>query len=278
MFVVKHASDLLKLTENKHPIGFVPTMGALHQGHISLIKRSVSKSRLTICSIFVNPTQFNDPQDYLKYPKTLEQDILMLEQAGCDVLFLPEVNEMYPEGIHQIRQYDIGFLNTVLEGLHRPGHFNGVCAIVHKLLDSVQPDILFLGEKDFQQCLVIQQLIKLEALPVSVEICETTRHISGLAMSSRNQRLSESGRELASSIYKNLQDIRAQWRAHSFSVLREKVIDSLSKASFETEYLELADASNLEPLQEFDAGSSMVVLIATRLEGIRLIDNIRIQA
>lgn len=277
MFIVKHAADLHKLTENQGLIGFVPTMGALHPGHISLIERSLSASQITVCSIFVNPTQFNDPQDYIKYPKTLENDIYLLEQAGCDVLFLPEVSEMYPEGTLNIRQYPIGYLDTILEGLHRPGHFNGVCAIVHKLLQIVKPNLLYLGEKDFQQCLVIQQLVQNESLPVAINICPTTRLPNGLAMSSRNQRLSDSGKELASAIYKNLKNIQANWQNESFSILRQYAFNALQEASFETEYLELADANTLHPLSDFDSSCNMVVLIATRLEGIRLIDNIRIQ-
>lgn len=276
MFIVKRAADLQKITENQGHIGFVPTMGALHRGHISLIEKSRDASQLTVCSIFVNPTQFNDPQDFIKYPKTLENDIYLLEKAGCDVLFLPEVSEMYPEGILNIRQYPIGYLDTILEGLHRPGHFNGVCAIVHKLLQTVNPNLLYLGEKDFQQCLVIQQLVQNESIPVEVQICPTTRLPNGLAMSSRNQRLSESGKELASAIYRNLKKIQANWQNESFSILRQQALNALQEASFETEYLELADANNLHPLSDFDASKLMVVLIATRLEGIRLIDNIKI--
>src|SRR5215468_2087012 len=165
MVIFKTARDLQgyldKYRKKGKSIGFVPTMGALHDGHLSLLKSSKSHNTVTVCSIFVNPAQFNDPKDFKKYPTTLEQDIFKLETAGCDILFLPPVEEMYPNGIADKKQYDLGYLDTLLEGKFRPGHFQGVCMAVERLLEIVLPDNLYLGQKDFQQCMVINKLIQL---------------------------------------------------------------------------------------------------------------------
>src|SRR6476469_4861359 len=166
MTIFKRISDLSEhlnmLRSAQKTIGFVPTMGALHEGHLSLINTSKLKCDVTVCSIFVNPTQFNDPADFEKYPITIEKDIELLIRNGCDVLFLPSIVEMYPEGTSQTERYDLGELEDRLEGFYRPGHFQGVCRIVDKLLSAVQPDQLFMGQKDFQQCMVIKRLIELK--------------------------------------------------------------------------------------------------------------------
>lgn len=276
MFIFKRIRDLQDFLQNHSNIGFVPTMGALHEGHISLIHSSSKSCQISVCSIFVNPTQFNDPKDFEKYPITLEKDIEMLEMAGCDVLFLPQIAEMYPAGIQTIRQYKLGYLNTILDGAFRPGHFNGVCAIVHQLLLAVKPQHLFLGEKDFQQCMVIRQLIDQEQLPVQVHAMSTLRMKSGLAMSSRNQRLSENGLQKAASLYQVLKEIGTGKHQHSFSDLRTKAVQKLENEGFETEYLVLADANTLHFLDDFNHDVAMVVLIASKLESVRLIDNLRI--
>ena len=192
--------------------GFVPTMGALHAGHISLINDSKKASDLTVCSIFVNPTQFNDPKDFEKYPITIEKDIAMLEAAGCDILFLPEVAEMYPGGTSTSIHYELGYLETILEGHYRPGHFQGVCMIVHRLLDIVKPDNLYIGQKDYQQSMVIKKLIELTGMKelVDLNISPTLREAGGLAMSSRNMRLTEQERVKATAIYKTLHLIKEQ--------------------------------------------------------------------
>src|ERR1700691_4943551 len=170
-------------------IGFVPTMGALHEGHISLITISKKETDITVCSIFVNPTQFNDPRDFQKYPITLEKDIALLEQAGTDVLFLPEVEEIYPKGTSGLEHYDLGRIETLLEGQYRPGHFQGVCQVMRRLLDVVRPDDLFMGQKDYQQCMVLQRLLELRGMPTRLHRCPILREPDGLAMSSRNMGL-----------------------------------------------------------------------------------------
>ena len=197
MILFKKANDLRKWLDAQHKngkrIGFVPTMGALHPGHISLIKKSKTENPVTVCSIFINPSQFNDPADFKKYPVTIETDIDMLEEADCDALFLPGSEEIYPDGYSNSKLYDIGYLETVLEGKYRPGHFQGVCMVVDRLLDIVQPDQLFLGQKDYQQCMVIKRLLILKGQTdkIGLSICPTLREADGLAMSSRNLRLSE---------------------------------------------------------------------------------------
>ena len=189
-------------------IGFVPTMGALHEGHLSLIRKSKADNELTICSIFVNPTQFNDPKDFEKYPVTLDKDIYMLEKAGCDVLFLPAVAEMYPDGLLSPKNYELGYLETVLDGAFRPGHFQGVCQVVEQLLTVIKPDISFVGQKDYQQCMVIKKLIALTGMETGVIICPTLREADGLAMSSRNMRLTKTERKKAVRISETLRFIK----------------------------------------------------------------------
>jgi len=174
-------------------IGFVPTMGALHDGHLSLLKTSLRENKFTVCSIFVNPAQFNDPNDFKKYPSTINEDLSKLETNGCDILFLPSVEEVYPDGFEVRKKYDLGYLDTLLEGEFRPGHFQGVCMAVEKLLLIVRPDKLYLGQKDYQQCMIITRLIQLMGLEekVNVRICPILREKDGLAMSSRNMRLNK---------------------------------------------------------------------------------------
>lgn len=277
MHIFKRKSDLAHFLEHKSTsVGFVPTMGALHPGHISLINQSHADHAITVCSIYVNPTQFNNPVDFDTYPNTIVADIELLIDAHCDVLFLPSTDEMYPMGIHHIKQYELGYLNTILEGPNRPGHFNGVCAIVHQLLEAVLPNQLYLGEKDFQQCMVIKQLVSQLHLPVQITTCPTLREHDGLAMSSRNIRLSAQARKLAPLIYKTLQYIQQQANQLPFNIAQQQALHDLQAAGFHTSYLEIADANTLELLHEYDLNKSMVVLIATQLENVRLIDNLRI--
>jgi len=277
MFIFKEIADLRHyLDSTESSLGFVPTMGALHQGHISLIERSKTANQVTICSIFVNPAQFNDPSDYQKYPVTLEKDIQALSLVKTDILFLPEVDEMYPEGNRSSKNYNLGYLDTILDGEFRPGHFNGVCTIVEKLLKAVKPTRMYLGEKDFQQCLVLKRLIEIMKSDVEIITCATQREPNGLAMSSRNERLSKAGREKASAIYYTLHSIKEDMKRIPFSDLQDRLTKYLDANAFETEYLLLADAKTLELLNEVDTTRKMVVLIAARLEGVRLIDNLRL--
>jgi|CXWL01.1.fsa_nt_gi pantoate--beta-alanine ligase len=284
MILFKKTADLRKWLDvqqkKANAIGFVPTMGALHAGHISLVEMSKKNNPVTVCSIFVNPTQFNDQQDFQKYPITLEKDIAMLEAAGCDVLFLPSINEMYPDdisgrGVKPEMQYDLGHLENVLEGKFRPGHFQGVCMVVHRLLEIVQPDNLYLGQKDYQQCMVITKLIELiqQDKKIKVNICPTLRETYGLAMSSRNMRLSEDERKTAATIYQSLRFIKKNIQPGNLAELKLKARAMLEEAGFEVDYVEIADAANLSVVNDWDGKERPVALIAASLNEIRLIDN-----
>lgn len=258
-------------------IGFVPTMGALHEGHMSLIKKSKESGAITVCSIFVNPTQFNDPKDFEKYPKTIQEDLENLEKAGCELVFLPSVAEMYPQGMNQLPQYPLGRLEELWEGAHRPGHFQGVCVIVHRLLEAVRPDILFMGSKDFQQVAVIQHLIANYSFepPIKLISCETIREASGLAMSSRNVRLSEEQKKQALAIYQGFDIIRtalAKQAQVSIATLEKNFEQQLLDAGFDSvDYIAFADPNTLEPIT--DLSQTFVVLVAAFIGGVRLIDN-----
>lgn len=256
--------------------GFVPTMGALHKGHLSLIEQSKSQSDLTICSIFVNPTQFNDPKDFEKYPITIDNDILLLEKAGCDVLFLPSVKEIYPSGMSHLPHYDLGYLESVLEGKYRPGHFQGVCQVVHRLLQITEPDILFLGQKDFQQCMVIKRMIELTNLPVAISICPTLREEDGLAMSSRNMRLNKDERNTAVEISRILTMMKQQLQPGSVIQIKADAAEYLLQKGFKPDYAELANADTLALIDEWNGKDKVVALIAAYLNDVRLIDNMLI--
>lgn len=256
-------------------MGFVPTMGALHAGHLSLISQARAASGLTVCSIFVNPTQFNDPADYDQYPVTIEQDINLLEKAGCDLLFLPEVAEIYPEGTTEPGpQYVLGRLETLLEGHFRPGHFQGVCRVVDRLLQIIHPDQLFLGQKDYQQCMVIRRLLEITGIQTRLVIGPTLRESDGLAMSSRNVRLTKEGRQKAPEINRVLREIRAQLQPGALKPYKEAAATHLTKAGFRVEYIEIADAVTLEPQEQWDGKLPLVALAAAFIDRVRLIDNL----
>ncbi len=280
MILFKKASDLRKWLDaqpkNGNRIGFVPTMGALHEGHISLIRACKKDNDITVCSIFVNPTQFNDPADLKKYPVTIEKDIEKLEEAGTDLLFLPGIEEIYPNGFDETKQYEIGYLETVLEGQYRPGHFQGVCMVVDRLLDIVQPGSLYLGQKDYQQCRVLSRLLELtdRSAKIRLLICPTLREPDGLAMSSRNMRLSKEEREKAPAIYECLQQIKNELRPGKTEILKMRSVEWLKEKGFKPDYAEIADANNLVPMVEWDGKQKLVALIAAYLNDIRLIDNI----
>jgi pantoate--beta-alanine ligase len=279
MILFKKINDLHKWLDNHRKkgdrLGFVPTMGALHNGHLSLISYSKKENEKTICSIFVNPTQFNDPKDFEKYPITLEQDITLLEAAGCDVLFLPSVAEMYPQGLKASQVYDLGFLETVLEGKFRPGHFQGVCMVVHRLLDIVKPDNLYLGQKDYQQCMVIEKLVSLTGMQelITVNVCPTLRETDGLAMSSRNMRLGEEERKKAVTIFRTLTLIKETLKPGPTAELLINGKAMLEAEGFRIDYLEIADAKDLSPVTNWDGQQPLVLLAAAFLNEIRLIDN-----
>ncbi len=254
-------------------IAFVPTMGALHPGHIALIRHAQALADIVVCSIFVNPTQFNDPKDLEKYPRPIENDIRMLREAACDVLFHPNVNEMY--GADESWHLDLGNLDQVLEGLHRPGHFQGVTQIVKKLLDTVQPDIACFGQKDFQQYKVVEYMIHTLQLPVTLEMCPTIREMDGLAMSSRNVRLTPQGRQQALALYRTLEQTKAGLSEKGLDAVRKEAINALQDSpGIQLEYFAIYDAKTFKEAHETAAGRSLVALVAAWVDGVRLIDNL----
>lgn len=278
MFIIKLADDVNRYLQNQRSkgsiTGFVPTMGALHKGHLSLIEASKSANVVTVCSIFVNPTQFNDPKDFQNYPITLENDIYLLEKAGCDVLFLPAVSEIYPEGTKEKKPaYELGYLETVLEGKYRPGHFQGVCQVMDRLMQIVQPHNLYIGQKDYQQCMVIKKLLSIIGSQAHINICTTLREPDGLAMSSRNMRLSSQERELATGIFEALSYIRQQIKPGDLSNLLQGARKILEKKQLVPDYIEIGDADNLSLLNEWNGKTKIVALIAAFMGKVRLIDN-----
>ena len=278
MMIFKKTSDLSAYIDNQREmgrkIGFVPTMGALHQGHISLINLSKNENDGTICSIFVNPAQFNNPEDFEKYPITIDHDIELLEAAGCDVLFLPSLEEIYPANFNN-KKYELGKLDTILEGKHRPGHFQGVCMVVDRLLSIVSCDILYLGQKDYQQCLVLKKMIELENLDLKITIAATVREKNGLAMSSRNSRLSDQEKKQALCIYQSLESLKKNILPGDLTELKEKAINMISDAGFVIDYLAITDI-NLNPIHNWDGQTQLIVLAAASTEQVRLIDNMMI--
>ena len=278
MLIIKQKQDLQRLLSafrnEGDTLGFVPTMGALHEGHLSLVAKARERNRKVIVSVFVNPTQFNDPKDFEKYPITIEKDIQMLTAGGCDLLFLPSVKEMYPEGLDQLENYDFGYLETVLDGAARPGHFQGVGQVVSRLLDIVEPDDLYLGQKDFQQCLIITELVKQKGAKLAIHYVPTKREPDGLAMSSRNRRLTEQQRATAGLIYQCLVSIEAQNGKKPFAVVQKECFDIMSKKGLRPDYIMLADAETLHILEDYIADKKMVALIAAYAGEVRLIDNL----
>ncbi|CAN5143683.1 pantoate--beta-alanine ligase [soil metagenome] len=281
MVIFKKSADIKQHLQNLRlkgiRTGYVPTMGALHEGHLSLISESKKQTQITICSIFVNPTQFNNPEDFSKYPVTIDQDIYKLEKNKCDVLFLPDVAEMYPRGIEENFHVELGYLENILEGRFRPGHFQGVCNIVKHLAEIIEPDIMFLGQKDYQQCMVIKKLLQLMNSAVSLQVCDTVREPDGLAMSSRNLRLNAEERKTAVEIYNAMDRIKKNVNKEDFVSLTQRVSDELSAKGFKVDYIQIADAETLLPVNKYDDAQGLVVLAAAYLNNIRLIDNLIIK-
>ena len=278
MIQFKRSVDLQHwLTEQRKKgkkTGFVPTMGALHGGHIRLIETSQSLADITVCSIFVNPLQFNDPVDFKKYPVSTEKDIEMLARAGTDVVFRPAVQEIYPHGETGLETYDLGELETILEGRFRPGHFQGVCQVMSRLLKLIKPDHLFMGQKDYQQCLVVKRLIGLLGLRVQFHIVPTVRESDGLAQSSRNSRLDPDQRKNAIAISQTLRFIGEKLHTSELETVLKQALDKLDKAHFKTDYIEIARASDLHPILTWNSKEKAVALIAAFQGEVRLIDNI----
>jgi pantoate--beta-alanine ligase len=285
MLIFKRISDLedyiKKAKKQGLSIGFVPTMGALHPGHIALIETCKTHCKLTVCSIFVNPTQFNDKSDFEKYPVTISNDIKLLSHAGCDVLFLPSVMEIYPNGLEQKkpayrtgRRFNFGLIANILEGSFRPGHFDGMAQVVARLLKIVKPHQLFMGQKDYQQQLIVGLLIKKIKLNTRLVMCPTVREKDGLAMSSRNTRLDATSRKLAVQISKTLKYAKAQLKntKAETGVIQQKSLKRLAGfEGIETEYFEIRNAKTLEVPKR--RSEKLIALTAVKIGGVRLIDN-----
>ena len=254
-------------------IGLVPTMGALHDGHLRLVERCVQENQVCVVSIFVNPTQFNDKNDLNTYPRTPEQDTDLLRRAGCKYVFMPSIEEMYPKPDH--RTFDFGSLATVMEGRFRPGHFNGVAQIVSKLFDAVMPDRAYFGEKDFQQLAIIRKMTKDLHYPIEIVPCPIVREKDGLAMSSRNRRLSSDEREKATIIAELLSKSTTFVSEKSIRKTISFVCDGLaSDPTFRLEYFEIVDGDTLQPVENWEDSSHLVGCIAVFCGPVRLIDNI----
>ena len=269
----------LKATINQHKvngktIGFVPTMGALHEGHLSLIRTAKEHCNIAVVSIFVNPIQFNNPEDLRTYPRTLEADCEKLQTVGCDMVFAPSTEEMYPEPATET--YNFGELEAVMEGPQRPGHFAGVATVVHRLFNIVEPKKAFFGEKDFQQLAIIQSLVKQLSLPVEIVPCPIVRADDGLALSSRNMRLSAEARKIAPQIYATLKNSVEKSHTASVEEVKKYVIDTLVNLKvFEPEYFEIVNDTTLQPIKNWSEAQGVVGCIAVWLDGVRLIDVIR---
>ncbi|NDW19510.1 pantoate--beta-alanine ligase [Dysgonomonas sp. 216] len=275
MVVVSTIVDLQSRLDSikKLSIGFVPTMGALHQGHISLVKKSIEENDITVVSIFVNPTQFNDKNDFQKYPRTLEQDASLLEKVGVDIIFAPTEKEIYPEP--DTRKFDFGMLDKVMEGKFRPGHFNGVAQVVSKLFDIVKPNKAYFGEKDFQQLAIIRTMVKQLNLPLEIVGMPIMREQSGLAMSSRNERLTAEERAEAAIIYKQLSESLKYSSDHNIEETIKYVTEGINDAKhLEVEYFDIVDGNTLQPITDWNSTDYIVGCIAVFCGNVRLIDNI----
>ncbi len=278
MLLFKTVSDLQTYLSSQKKlgktIGFAPTMGALHQGHLSLIDLANADCDISITSIFVNPTQFNDPKDLEKYPRTEAKDITLLLKAKCNVLFMPAVSEIYPSDAEQQDRLDFGDLALVMEGAFRPGHFDGMAQVVRRLLDIVKPDKLYMGQKDFQQFNIVQNMLKQLHSDTQIVMCPIIRESDGLAMSSRNVRLPKELREKAPIIYQTLQWVREQKTKLPPSIIAKQGLEKLNLPDFKPEYLEIVDGYTLQPIDRFEDHTFVVACVATWLGDIRLIDNI----
>ncbi len=273
--VTNTAKRISELKQQGKTIGFVPTMGALHEGHLSLMRKAKEENDVLAVSIFVNPIQFNNKEDLEKYPRDIYTDIKMLEEVDCDILFAPDEKEMYPGG-YPSEKFDFGNLEKVMEGKFRPGHFNGVAIVVKRLFEIIKPDKAYFGKKDFQQLAIIKKMVKTGQIPVEIIPCEIIREDDGLAMSSRNKRLSAKERDLAPLIYKILSESVTKKDDLSPAGLKKWVTDELGKIKeFEIEYFEIADGENLMPVDSWDDSKEIRGFIAVYLGDVRLIDNIR---
>ena len=278
MLLFKRVSDLQKylnsLKSKELHIGFVPTMGALHRGHISLINRSRSDNTITIASIFVNPTQFNDANDLQHYPRTPERDMELLIESGCDILLMPSVEDIYPNGTTPSVKFNFGKLDRVLEGTFRPGHFDGMAQVVNRLLEIVKPNSLYMGQKDFQQFSIVASMLQQSKSKTTLVVCDIVREGDGLAMSSRNARLTPEDRAVAPLIYKTLKEAVDKVGEYSPSEIQKMATQKLrSEPHFKLEYFEIVDGRTLLPIHLFEDTDFAVALTAVWIGEVRLIDN-----
>ena len=278
MKIVKGINELkgylVDSKRNGKRIGLVPTMGALHKGHLSLVERCVRENDICVVSVFVNPTQFNDKHDLETYPRTLEADCALLESAGCDFVFAPSVEEMYPEP--DTRTFDFGTVMQVMEGAKRPGHFNGVAQVVSKLFYIVEPDNAYFGEKDFQQIAVIRAMVKQLQIPVQINACPIVREADGLALSSRNTRLTPALGQKAPLIAGTLQESKALAATKSVREVIDYVVNTLNAdPDLEVEYYEIVDGDSLVSIQDWKDTSYAVGCVTVYCGEVRLIDNIK---
>ena len=262
-----------QLKKEGKTIGFVPTMGALHQGHMSLVNSANKKADITVVSIFVNPTQFNEKSDLDKYPRTLEKDAALLKSNHCDIIFAPSETQIYPkDGLPKVG-LDITHLIQSMEGPNRPGHFEGVVQVVHRLLSIVGPDYLFMGQKDFQQFTIIGHMLKKLKLKTKLIVCEIIREKDGLAMSSRNVRLTPAIRKKCSLLYETLTWCKANLNKYSIKTLEKKALEKLSQKPFKTEYYKIVDGYDLMPISDISNHKYIVACTAVWAGKVRLIDN-----
>ena len=271
---VRGLSDLLLKSIENRTLGFIPTMGALHSGHLSLVKKSCSENDFTICSIFVNPTQFNNSQDLKKYPSQLNSDLILLEESGCDFVFTPSIEEIYPEN-YQPKTYSFGLLENVMEAVNRPGHFSGVAMVVSRLFSIVKPQKAYFGEKDFQQLAIVKSMVTQDKIPVQIISCPIVREPSGLAMSSRNSRLTEHQRRASSRIYSRLCEVLKMQPNHTIAELKNWVQQEFNKDSdLVLEYFEISNPNTLAPSFNWSSSATHIACIAIFVGEVRLIDNI----
>lgn len=279
MKVLKSKKTLIDYVERQREmgkkIGFAPTMGALHQGHLSLYKAAKKENDEVISSIFVNPTQFNNPDDFQKYPKTLEKDLELLEKAGVDAVYVPNVEEMYPDGLNS-KKYNFDGLENEMEGKYRPGHFDGVGTIVEELFRQVQPHNAYFGEKDYQQLAIIKKMIEKTKLPVKIHGVPTLREEDGLAMSSRNVRLTETQRKEATIIYETLVKVKEWFKVISLEEIKQRVTDIFRNSNFELEYFVIADEKTLKETDFFYKDKNYRAFIVAYAGDVRLIDNMHL--
>ena len=279
MKVLKSKKTLIDYVERQREmgkkIGFAPTMGALHEGHLSLYKAAKKENDEVISSIFVNPTQFNNPDDFQKYPKTLEKDLELLEKAGVDAVYVPNVEEMYPDGLNS-KKYDFDGLENEMEGKYRPGHFDGVGTIVEELFRQVQPHNAYFGEKDYQQLAIIKKMVEKTKLPVKIHGVPTLREEDGLAMSSRNVRLTETQRKEATIIYETLEKVKEWFQVISLKEIKQKVTDIFRNSNFELEYFVIADEKTLKETDYFYKDKNYRAFIVAYADTVRLIDNMHL--